>query len=251
MIKKLIWIRIQCMSIQMNRPYGPYGVSLLDDLHTYYPAVLYEPTRFTSVASILQYIQEQNTYHFNIFSRNQENYISSNLNHPPITTPIRLPPQSPPPIQRRPLEAQSPQQTQFITETFDLTPFLYPTYNLPPQRQMRDNLLGTSLLTELLNLFQTPQRGTAATNLDPVLVRPSLETIEAATSLRAATVSDEEEIHTCSICQEGYTEGQAIRTITHCHHAFHNTCIDPWFQRNVRCPVCRYDIREYSTQETP
>ena len=225
-----------------NGHQGPYGVGLLDDLHTYYPAILYEPSRFSSIASILQYVQAQNVYHFDIFSRNQENYIITNPRQSPIVAPLRQPnPQGPPHVRRRPLEAQTP---QYITETFDVTPF----FTYPQNNSLRENVLGTSLLSELLHIFQTPQRATTtAANLDPVLVRASTEDIEVATSLRAATVADEEEIHTCSICQEGYTEGQAIRTINHCHHAFHKTCIDPWFQRNVRCPVCRYDIREPGT----
>jgi hypothetical protein len=28
-----------------------------------------------------------------------------------------------------------------------------------------------------------------------------------------------------------------------CHHTFHKSCIDTWFQENVHCPVCRHDIR--------
>jgi hypothetical protein len=32
---------------------------------------------------------------------------------------------------------------------------------------------------------------------------------------------------------------------------FHQTCIDAWFERNVRCPMCRHDIREQTTQQTP
>ena len=236
--------------IQMNRPNGTYNISLLDDLHTYYPAILYEPERFTSLASILQYVQTQNRYHFDIFSRNQQNYIASNPRQTPMVTPLRHPPQGPPPVRRRPIDI--PQPTQFITETYDFTPLFTTDDHLldyPIQQQMRSSSSNSmTLLTELLNIFQLPQRGgpAAAANLDPVLVYPSIEQLEASTSLRAATVADEQEIQTCSICQEGYVDGQAIRTINHCHHAFHKTCIDPWFQRNVRCPVCRHDIREQS-----
>ena len=35
-----------------------YGVGLLDDIHNYYPAVLYEPTRFNSVGALLHYFQD-------------------------------------------------------------------------------------------------------------------------------------------------------------------------------------------------
>jgi hypothetical protein len=34
--------------------------------------------------------------------------------------------------------------------------------------------------------------------------------------------------------------------IKQCGHTFNQEAITNWFQSNVRCPVCRYDIREWS-----
>lgn len=75
---------------------------------------------------------------------------------------------------------------------------------------------------------------------DPVLVRPtqqqitsSLEDIENSTS-------------TCAICQDLISfDGVKIR---HCNHEFHRSCISSWFGVNVRCPVCRHDIRDQVNQ---
>ena len=39
-----------------------------------------------------------------------------------------------------------------------------------------------------------------------------------------------------------------VRQLLHCGHLFHQPQFDQWFQHNVRCPVCRYDIRN-SNQE--
>jgi hypothetical protein len=101
---------------------------------------------------------------------------------------------------------------------------------------------NTSYLTEyLMNMLQMPIN-TTIPNLEPVIVRPTILQIDNATTLRSAMAIDED--HVCSICQENYTEGQAIRTITSCAHRFHKNCIDVWFGRNVHCPVCRHDIRE-------
>jgi len=47
----------------------------------------------------------------------------------------------------------------------------------------------------------------------------------------------------CAICQDNGVTGQWRRLS--CSHYFHNGCILPWFQAgNVRCPVCRHDIRD-------
>jgi hypothetical protein len=45
----------------------------------------------------------------------------------------------------------------------------------------------------------------------------------------------------CAICQDTVT---MVTKINHCGHGFHDTCIQNWFTRSVRCPVCRWDIRE-------
>lgn len=51
----------------------------------------------------------------------------------------------------------------------------------------------------------------------------------------------------CPINLEEFRDGEEIRRIIHCGHCFNSSSFDRWFSRNVRCPVCRYDIREYSS----
>ncbi len=80
-------------------------------------------------------------------------------------------------------------------------------------------------------------------DMTPVIVRPSRQQIDTATELispNSATSGEQ-----CAICQEALaaTTGQ-LRRIRHCGHDFHQSCIDVWFTGNVRCPVCRHDIRE-------
>jgi hypothetical protein len=55
----------------------------------------------------------------------------------------------------------------------------------------------------------------------------------------------------CSICQDAYEVGASIRKILFCQHAFHTACIDTWFTRDVRCPMCRHDIRSSIVPSTP
>ena len=97
------------------------------------------------------------------------------------------------------------------------------------------NAITTGAAT-LLSFSATPALN--ETFNEPVLVTPSPQQIN--TSLRALTTYSTN--GNCAICQEVITtEGVQIRQ---CHHNYHRECIMSWFQRNVRCPVCRHDIRE-------
>ena len=51
----------------------------------------------------------------------------------------------------------------------------------------------------------------------------------------------------CPITREPFVDNSAVSVIRHCKHIFNRTELTNWFQYNCVCPVCRYDIREYST----
>ena len=79
-----------------------------------------------------------------------------------------------------------------------------------------------------------------------IVVRPSPEQIENATHLIPFQPGEENINTTCPITMEDFQEGEPVRQIKHCRHTFNEQSIQNWFQTNVRCPVCRYDIRDYS-----
>ena len=49
----------------------------------------------------------------------------------------------------------------------------------------------------------------------------------------------------CPISLERFTNSDLVTIICYCGHIFMATEIHNWFSSNCRCPVCRYDIREY------
>lgn len=49
----------------------------------------------------------------------------------------------------------------------------------------------------------------------------------------------------CPITLEQFQEGEQVCRIIPCGHIFKETSLTRWFYRNNRCPVCRYDIRNY------
>ena len=238
-----------------------YGVQLLDDLHTYFPQILYEPSRFTTVQGLLSYVRTQatrlNPYEIGLQRyRNQnniqrapysmeENTSQRTIPRNPsrlsqnIRTSIRprqntqlLDPEMPsliPSVISSVIPSVIPEYEPEIVESYE---FILPSL-VPPSTNPRTD---TSILRAILGLINLGE------SLDPVIVRATQEHLDTKTILRAAQQSDESE--NCSICQEHYTEGQAIRCITSCTHKFHKECVDRWFERNVHCPICRHDIRE-------
>ena len=49
----------------------------------------------------------------------------------------------------------------------------------------------------------------------------------------------------CPITLERFESNTEVLQILGCNHVFNPTSLQQWFQTNVRCPICRYDIRDY------
>jgi hypothetical protein len=50
----------------------------------------------------------------------------------------------------------------------------------------------------------------------------------------------------CPISLENFNDNDIVTVIRFCGHIFNTNEINTWFRSNCRCPVCRYDIRNYS-----
>ncbi|XP_073152002.1 RING-H2 finger protein ATL73-like [Henckelia pumila] len=46
----------------------------------------------------------------------------------------------------------------------------------------------------------------------------------------------------CVVCLGEFMEGQGVRVLPECSHAFHSSCIDRWVDSNPSCPICRADL---------
>lgn len=55
---------------------------------------------------------------------------------------------------------------------------------------------------------------------------------------------------TCPISLETFDDNSTVSMIRHCGHIFNTDQLSNWFNSNYRCPVCRYDIREYNSNQT-
>ncbi|KAF8396734.1 hypothetical protein HHK36_018364 [Tetracentron sinense] len=46
----------------------------------------------------------------------------------------------------------------------------------------------------------------------------------------------------CAVCLGDFEEGEWLRLLPNCVHAFHISCIDTWFQSHSNCPLCRSHV---------
>lgn len=157
-----------------------------------------------------------------------------------VTTPRR------PPTSVLPTAPQRPQRQTFVgrpealaTDIDILTALLAIPTPAPNTTTTIRQLPVNSLFgaNELLSLL------TNSLNFQDVPVVPTLNQINSASRIieHASIPADEN----CAICQEHSIPGeQSAWRRLNCSHAFHTSCIMPWFQRDVHCPVCRADIRE-------
>lgn len=49
----------------------------------------------------------------------------------------------------------------------------------------------------------------------------------------------------CPISLTRFQENDHVTMIRHCNHIFHTNELNAWFSNHSKCPVCRYDIRNY------
>jgi hypothetical protein len=191
-----------------------YGVGLLDDIHNYFPALLYDTGAFLTVPEVLSYVQQQTRRRFDLFSMGRNAYIRRQI---PVYT------GAPYIFSSRGVAASGAANT---------TPRA--TVTTP------ESLLG--LFTSILN------PNFMANHMSNVIIRPSPEVIAANTQVSEVTSQTDDN---CAICQDGFEVGNQRRSLNVCHHSFHAECIDTWFQENVHCPVCRHDIREATLTPVP
>lgn len=105
------------------------------------------------------------------------------------------------------------------------------TYTIPPGI---NGLFGGNTNEVFNNLFQN------------VVVRPSEEQIERASQQITYDSSMNLINHRCPISLAEFEEGEVLRKLRFCGHTFTELSFTEWFHSNVRCPVCRHDIRDIS-----
>jgi hypothetical protein len=87
-----------------------------------------------------------------------------------------------------------------------------------------------------------------------IIVRPTSQQIENASRVVRYSDIDNPLSDTCPISLDNFNQDDIVRQLLPCGHIFHQEQFNEWFSSHVRCPVCRYDIRDYrqlSRRNTP
>lgn len=232
---------------------GPYLYNpLLNEIHTTFPALLYETERFNTLPSVFEYVQTQIRNRYDVFSAWQRYYSTATGTAGPRQETVNTRNR-----ERNRRRRQNRARNRIARNNVNENNQNVVAQNLNDPAYIIPNF-SQNQTTALLDIFEqllpannivynlTLPRTTTTTRFsDPVLVTPTAEQVEAGSTLRTSLGLVD---LSCAVCQQAVTEGEIIRRLLHCNHQYHKDCIDTWFQRNVHCPVCRHDIREYGTE---
>ncbi len=209
-----------------------YNVHLLDDLHNYFPDILYNQDRFQNMRDVLRYIREQTHNRFNLFQYGNSLYNDrDSVIEAQMLPRVSIPRQ--PPIVTTPIF--SPMRQESVSESLVTTNLLL---SLLGASMDSTPVLGTRFLNRM-NLNPNANLFVPQNFLNPVIVRPTDQQIESNSEI-VTDISGQ----LCTVCQDTIRADDSCRRLRGCTHVFHRTCIDQWFLRSVSCPTCRQDIRQ-------
>ena len=86
---------------------------------------------------------------------------------------------------------------------------------------------------------------------DPIEIFPTQTQIENATRVVLYRDIITPTNQSCPISLEPFHDEDTVSVIRFCGHTFHRNELIQWFRSNSRCPVCRYDIRNYVASNNP
>ncbi len=81
---------------------------------------------------------------------------------------------------------------------------------------------------------------------DPIIIYPTASQIETATRRVLYRDIVTPINSSCPISMDNFNDNETVTIIRHCGHIFNIDELATWFQSNCRCPVCRYDIRNFN-----
>lgn len=120
--------------------------------------------------------------------------------------------------------------------------YYYTRYTRPQSfSDSRLNQLMNNVFSMIINDDETQDDQTQS----PVIIHPTNEEINNSTYSCPFKDMKEKKFDTCPISKELFCDNDIVCQIKSCKHVFLKSNLMKWFETNVRCPVCRYDIRNY------
>jgi hypothetical protein len=110
------------------------------------------------------------------------------------------------------------------------------TFDIPLNGQGFDDFI--TQLTQTLNQI-------APISHEDVVVAPTETQISGACDVMLARDANLSEQYVCPIDLSPIEANESVMKIKHCGHVFRESNLRELFTRDVKCPMCRYDIRDY------
>lgn len=152
---------------------------------------------------------------------------------------------------RRPNTRQS---SEYINNSLNLdynsSDDIIPNWTFQIDLRDEENTRRTPLYNYFYNYLTRQFNELGDVSLIDVIVAPSLAEINNATRTIVFDSSASYVNTSCPISLEPFEHGQEICEIIHCGHLFNTDELHNWFRRNVRCPVCRHDIRTHNRESS-
>ena len=264
-----------------------YPIQLLNDLHNWYPDVLYNPARFHTIQDLLDYIRsgaDVNPYTRGLSLYNSWRHagttraptavsaststpVSQSVSSSSVVNPYNVPsiPTVTIPTQTVPTATTitsttvaggagaryTPPQTSVVSifeYLMDNGDELTPTTNIRASIPLTfSDTASNRLGTSILSALLGLQSGSGGLESFLNQTVTVRPTQEQIAENTTLSTSERVQEDNCAICQDSVDAGQEMRRINHCGHFFHKDCIDTWLGTNVHCPTCRHDIRETSS----
>jgi hypothetical protein len=111
----------------------------------------------------------------------------------------------------------------------------------PNRRNNRRNLFSQRELNLSSTVSDVFQRF-----MEPVQIFPTQVQIENATRVVQFADIVRPINYSCPITMDNFEDNTLVSVIRECNHIFNTDALNNWFRGNCRCPVCRYDIRNYN-----
>jgi len=124
-------------------------------------------------------------------------------------------------------------------------PSFNPSFN-PPFNPLAQPFVPTN--NNIFSRSMSAQEPLFRPLFDNVIIAPTEAQIHNATRLTLFSDIVNPINSNCPISLEPFDPNMQVLQIIQCQHNFNPSSLSSWFRGNVRCPVCRYDIREYPVQ---
>ena len=132
-----------------------------------------------------------------------------------------------------------------VSEIADLMPYIMELRSISSVPSTTSRNSSDSTISNSPGVINSNDINLLQNFYDRIIVRPSQYQIESSTITQPFSEIENPLNTSCSITLDRFEPNSNVTQIIPCGHIFTPSAISSWFESNVTCPTCRYDIRNY------